>query len=96
MLGSLNVHIWQAWCGSTIHDLRRNKFFPLYPDVRLTIKKFFVRHWESDYGQRIFGYVHPPASGNQNYALVIASQINCGRQLTLVDDTCSSNSLRSW
>jgi len=69
MLGSLNVHIWQAWCGSTIHDLRRNKFFPLYPDVRLTIKKFFVRHWESDYGQRIFGYIHPPASGKYTFAI---------------------------
>lgn len=58
------MHIWQAWCGSTIHDLRRNKFFPLYPDVQLTVKKFFVRHWEKDYGQRIFGYIHPPQSGN--------------------------------
>ena len=58
------MHIWQAWCGSTIHDLRRNKFFPLYPDVQLTVKKFFIRHWEKDYGQRIFGYVHPPESGN--------------------------------
>lgn len=64
MLGSLNVHIWQAWCGSTIHDLRRNKFFPLYPDVQLTVKTFFIRHWEKDYGQRIFGYIHPPQSGN--------------------------------
>ena len=64
MLGVLNVHIWQAWCGSTIHDLRRNRFFPLYPDVRLTIKKFFLRHVQNDYGQRIFGYVHPPVSGN--------------------------------
>lgn len=63
MLGALNVHIWQAWCGSTIHDLRRNRFFPLYPDVRLTIKKFFLRHMESDYGQRIFGYILPPVSG---------------------------------
>lgn len=58
------MHIWQAWCGTTIHDLRRNRFFPLYPDVRLTVKKFFLRHMQTDYGQRIFGYVHPPVSGS--------------------------------
>ena len=63
MVGALNVHVWQAWCGSTIHDLRRNRFFPLYPDIRLTVKKFFLRHMQADYGQRIFGYVHPPVSG---------------------------------
>lgn len=69
MLGSLNLHIWQAWCGNTVHDLRRNRFFPLYPDVRLTTKKLFIRHWESDYGQRIFGYIHPPLTGKYTFGI---------------------------
>lgn len=69
MLGSLNLHIWQAWCGNTIHDLRRNCFFPLYPDVRLTLNKLFIQHWEMDYGQRIFGFIHPPVTGNYTFAI---------------------------
>ncbi|XP_022797985.1 uncharacterized protein LOC111336201 [Stylophora pistillata] len=69
MVGSLNVHIWQACCGSTTHDLRRNRFFPLYPDIRLTVGKFFLRHMQADYGQRIFGYVHPPVSGKYTFAI---------------------------
>ena len=63
MLGKLNVHIWQAWCGSTTHDLRRNKFFPQWPDLHLTSDQFFIHHAEKDIGQRIFGYLHPPVTG---------------------------------
>eukprot|EP00112_Aurelia_sp_Birch-Aquarium-sp1_P010151 Seg2181.2 transcript_id=Seg2181.2/GoldUCD/mRNA.D3Y31 product="N-acetyl-beta-glucosaminyl-glycoprotein 4-beta-N-acetylgalactosaminyltransferase 1" protein_id=Seg2181.2/GoldUCD/D3Y31 len=61
--GFMNVHIWEAWCGNTIEELRQNKHFPLYPDVRTTTVDLYVRHREQSYGQRIFGYVHPPKSG---------------------------------
>ena len=63
----MNVHIWEAWCGNTIEELRQNKHFPLYPDVRTTTADLYVRHREQSYGQRIFGYIHPPKSGNFPY-----------------------------
>ncbi|XP_031566309.1 uncharacterized protein LOC116301396, partial [Actinia tenebrosa] len=69
MRGQLNVHIWQAWCGNTIHDLRRNWFFPSYPDLHLTVSRLFVQHYEDDYGQRIFGFIHPPLTGKYVFAL---------------------------
>eukprot|EP00795_Rhopilema_esculentum_P013058 gene13058-3834_t len=67
--GYLNLHVWQAWCGSTVEDLKRNKHFPLYPDMRTTTDELFVRHGERSYGQRIYGFLHPPKSGNYTFYL---------------------------
>eukprot|EP00794_Sanderia_malayensis_P021352 gene21352-23428_t len=58
--GFMNVHIWEAWCGPTVEDLRHNKHFPLYPDFRTITNDLFVKQRATDYGQRIFGYLHPP------------------------------------
>ena len=57
------MHIWRGWCGSTVEDLRRNKHFPLYPDDRTVVADFFQRLREASFGERIFGFVHPPKTG---------------------------------
>jgi len=67
--GFLNVHIWRGWCGSTVEDLRRNKHFPLYPDGRRITTDFFERQLDVNYGQRIFGFIHPPKTGNFTFYL---------------------------
>ena len=59
----MNVHVWESWCGKTVEDLRHNKHFPLYPDYHTITDDLFVKQRESDFGQRIFGYVHPPETG---------------------------------
>jgi beta-1,4-N-acetylgalactosaminyltransferase 3 len=61
--GFLNVHVWLDWCGSTVNDLRRNIHFPNYPDVRLKTKLFHLSHDAHNFGQRVFGFLHPPRTG---------------------------------
>ena len=63
MRGFLNVHVWLDWCGSTVNDLRRNIHFPKYPDVRLKTNLFYLEHDAHNFGQRVFGYIHPPRTG---------------------------------
>ena len=46
-----------------MEDLRRNKHFPLYPDGRRVTADFFERHPDVSYGQRVFGFIHPPKTG---------------------------------
>ncbi|XP_001638687.2 N-acetyl-beta-glucosaminyl-glycoprotein 4-beta-N-acetylgalactosaminyltransferase 1 isoform X2 [Nematostella vectensis] len=93
MRGQLNVHVWQAWCGSTVHDLRRNWFYPLYPDLRLTVKRFVVQHFENDYGQRVFGFLHPPLTGQYVFAL---SSDDSSELWLSVDEDPSRVRLLAW
>lgn len=61
--GVLNVHFWDGFCGSRVEDLKRNIHFPYYPSERGNITKFFTQRYETGFGQRIFGYLHPPETG---------------------------------
>lgn len=73
--GTLNVHIWEGWCGSRIEDLKRNRHFPLYPSVKANLTRFFAQWFETGYGERIFGYLHPPETGN--YTFAVSCDDNC-------------------
>ncbi|KAL9978694.1 hypothetical protein ACROYT_G016242 [Oculina patagonica] len=66
----LSVHLWQALCGSNVANLRQSLFFPRYPDEKKIITDLFqVEDDRTDYGQLIFGFLHPAKSGSYRFAI---------------------------
>ncbi|XP_066930334.1 beta-1,4-N-acetylgalactosaminyltransferase 3-like [Clytia hemisphaerica] len=82
--GFLNVHFWGSFCGSRIEDLKRNIHFPYYPSEVSSLTKFYIQRYETGYGQRIFGYLHPPESGEFTFA--VSCDDNCEVWLSSSDN----------
>ena len=60
LYGKLNVHHWYSICGNTVDNLTRHVLFPKHPKLRTSISLLRMRTTLRDFGQRIFGYIHPP------------------------------------
>ena len=69
LYGKLNVHRWYSICGNTVDNLRRHILFPKHPKLRTSISLLRMRTTLRDFGQRIFGYIHPPFSGTYKFAV---------------------------
>ncbi len=67
--GKLNVHRWYSICGNTVDNLRRHILFPKHPKLRTTITLLRMRTTLRAFGQRVFGYIHPPLSGTYQFAV---------------------------
>ncbi|XP_078376385.1 N-acetyl-beta-glucosaminyl-glycoprotein 4-beta-N-acetylgalactosaminyltransferase 1-like [Oculina patagonica] len=81
--GYLNLHEWHGWCGHSVDDLRREPLFPFKPHVNGLLNKFETNVTKRTFSaRRIFGYVHPPITGDFIFAISSAD----GSELWLSTD----------
>lgn len=67
--GKFVSHLWEHLCGSNLLRLTKSPMFPKYPDVLKFVSNTSVKLNKSFYGQRIFGFLHPPETGFYKFIL---------------------------
>lgn len=86
--GFLNLHVWEKVCHFQVESLRQFILFPQAPSKRrlLTSSSLFSEK-ESNFGERMFGFISPSTSGQYQFA--ISSSGNS--ELWLSSDETSAN-----
>ena len=69
MARKLNVHTWQGICGPYVEQLRHSPLFPRFPYMRRFLDQFRSHSEGSDFGERIFGFIHPEKQGFHEFAI---------------------------
>ncbi|KAA0721161.1 Beta-1,4-N-acetylgalactosaminyltransferase 3 [Triplophysa tibetana] len=67
--GRVNMHIFEDCCGGSLHKLRSNMLYPLFPNVRTTVSRLSISPQWTNYGLRTFGYIHPSVTGEYIFAV---------------------------
>eukprot|EP01137_Pigoraptor_chileana_P017133 Opistho-2@74753 len=67
--GSVNRHVYGDVCGNTVDAGRKNVKFPKSPDRRDLVQSLESKLGFDNYFCRLFGFIHPPASGAYRFAI---------------------------
>ena len=72
--GIVNIDMWSDLCGTDVDVLRNWPHFPYLPDKRSVIEvtdfhNARVQDSVGNNGDRIFGFIHPPRSGDFKFAI---------------------------
>lgn len=67
--GKLAVQLWPNICGGKLSQLFNSPFFPRFYEESHLISQTSAQRNVNNYGQRIFGYLHPPETGYYKFVL---------------------------
>ena len=94
--GQINRDVWTKIEGARVGDLTSSSNYPHSPNLRGFINALDApQNWAENYGQRIYGYLHPPTNGN--YMFFISSSARSDFRLSTdespsnVVTICASN-----
>jgi len=66
--GQINRDVWSGIPGYLVSDLTSSPNYPNNPDLRGFINSLDApQNWDNNYGQRIYGYLHPPTNGDYTF-----------------------------
>lgn len=68
-LSGLNAHVWYDICPTSIQAICHHPLFPEQPNERIFAKQLSLTRDQSNYIQRIFGFLHPPKTGKYRFAI---------------------------
>ena len=85
--GYLNQHVWDDVCGFRVESVREFLLFPNLPSRRRFLTSFQTKVTARNFGERIFGFIHPDVSGLHQFAV----SSNDNSELWLSSDDTPSN-----